>query len=1717
MQSAQALDPSIVNLARAIRDVESGGQPDPFRAKGDSGEHGAYQFMPATWGKVAPQYGVNTALEMASPEEQNKVAYHYIESLKKQGYNAGQIASIWNSGRADPSGRVGTNSAGVNYNTPQYVENVYNKYTYYKNSGAPMDVDGRPAQKVNELPQYHAMFPNQKDDSVPTSVAKAVGNVVPSAVGLVKDIASLVFHPIQTIQNISGIAVGGLESLDDELQTENTEKFDLFVQAMKDRYGSMEALENTAVNDPFGMGADILGLLYGGAGLAGKAGTVTKGVDLVGGAAMSPVRAAGRGVAAPFGRSVDVATETAAGRLGMEAAELPASARSTSRVVPLAEALAGKTFGGSEIAARQSAAATRLKEIADEVVTAANGAEDLVVAGERLAKGIEAYGKKFKDEMNKLYGDFEAKRGDTLAQTGNAVRILEDILSRKEAIGDVEGARFFKSKFDVLTGVKKKGQKRREAPTYTTLKEMRTDLGERVKGFGDMFVTANKAQLKQLYGALSSDMRATIKSTRNSKKLLEELDAVNAAYKAGRAQLDSSFIDQILRFGKSKQFDKILPALLRPSTSINDIKTIMAITGEAGTAEIRGALLRSVFDKAAGAEGFKPATIIKELEKNGAKWKQILAPEQYQALEDLGQVSAALGRSKKISEGSQTAYTVAQLGQFGMMGWSFIDLLSGNLAGFAQKWALLGMGYGAAKVIASPFGQRLLTTGILKRAQVQAAVAQQGLTPPTDGGMLAGYGNDGNLVDDVARGASRVSDGRPKTGEGGGGSGASEALKASLSPIIERAKARSGLDFNIEDIQMTGSRSAGKGTKKSDMDVVVQISGSADEAAVLAALRRGRTKVDGAKVDYTVTKEPIGDFRKKTEDPEKYEAPLTSEFVPDTKAGRLEASFKKYLENIGMGLSMKDVGAGGQRFDIGLTSVKGKTAGAMDDLVTEADELYAAGKYDEAAKKYNDALAGGIETLTKAFEGTGIKVKPRGVGFGVYGGLEPNYDLAAIVPKGKEDLFHYILADIADRDFHQHSMLTYRQAPADSLYGVVDEARGISIEPQLRFNLEKELSAKDVGELQKIAEESGLAGLSLREGGKTIDIINITKYSDDYEGFKKGLAKFESNLAGRGISGIPEYRKAEVRFIGNDPQSSHGFASYKSVRDQFRAQNPDFFNSDEGVTSRIIERIKNRQSVSPLEVEQLTKMQDITPMERGVVLSALDDLKGVKKIPTKDLVARIEGKSLPVSMYETDSYANYGIDNVGLDYMPSKGEAPKTLVFETPIVHGNSGHFSNPKHFGHTRVLITDEGGKKVGYIVEMQSDVAQKTDLGAKMVDDAQVRRDSRAEYEKANTEEIDRLNAEETRLEEEIRKVRSRQQVDSKYVADEEALMEQRSAVRERMSQMNDEVGKAGDEAVAKAIQGLDLPQKQLITLLKDRNKYQDVMLRGTLQYFEKNGVQEVRVATPSSAAKIEGFVGGGEGTAPYTRWNGDPYAQDDVVRVGDELDYAGERWIALNDNDSFDAAPADAVRQFRWDEYVEDDIQNAWDDAKYELDKYLNKKGELTPEKAAEAEEKGLDFHLERAIGDLEEGNKTVSDIEERFKARYEADTDFESRLNEIYGEGKVFINQRRIASKVYRNEEVYVVEHDANTELFEQPDRYDAFDGGNITAIDEDPKLTPQHFSDTQRTVLENYSDLRSGALKRLEKTENVQVDYFQGDGGTWYTFPMTRVKRYLFGA
>ena len=197
------LDASVVNLAKAIRTVESGGNYD---ARGANGEHGAYQWMPGNYEAGAKKYGIDT--KDKSPINQDKVAYNTLKEWKDQGLTPAQIAAKWNSGGTEWEGKVGTNKQGVKYDVPAYVGKVVDAFRAVKAGqepiGAAKPQPGGPDEPQAAPEGYKPWFGAKEGDSGLVAGAKALGNLVPSAFNFGKNVVSAL-NPLKTIENLAAI------------------------------------------------------------------------------------------------------------------------------------------------------------------------------------------------------------------------------------------------------------------------------------------------------------------------------------------------------------------------------------------------------------------------------------------------------------------------------------------------------------------------------------------------------------------------------------------------------------------------------------------------------------------------------------------------------------------------------------------------------------------------------------------------------------------------------------------------------------------------------------------------------------------------------------------------------------------------------------------------------------------------------------------------------------------------------------------------------------------------------------------------------------------------------------------------------------------------------------------------------------------------------------------------------------------------------------------------------------------------------------------------------------------------------------------------------------------------------------------------------------------------------------------------------------------------
>jgi hypothetical protein len=156
----------------------------------------------------------------------------------------------------------------------------------------------KPAIVKNPANQNNSTFTFTGKESPIEAGFKAAGNLPSSFYNLGKGIVKAAVNPIDTITGVANVAAGGIRAgakaigitptntLD---QQKADEAFGAFAKVLKGRYGSLDALQKTAVEDPAGFATDILSVIGGGASLLGKGATVSNAISKVSKVATTPV------------------------------------------------------------------------------------------------------------------------------------------------------------------------------------------------------------------------------------------------------------------------------------------------------------------------------------------------------------------------------------------------------------------------------------------------------------------------------------------------------------------------------------------------------------------------------------------------------------------------------------------------------------------------------------------------------------------------------------------------------------------------------------------------------------------------------------------------------------------------------------------------------------------------------------------------------------------------------------------------------------------------------------------------------------------------------------------------------------------------------------------------------------------------------------------------------------------------------------------------------------------------------------------------------------------------------------------------------------------------------------------------------------------------------------------------------------------------------------
>jgi hypothetical protein len=432
----------------------------------------------------------------------------------------------------------------------------------------------------------------------------------------------------------------------------------------------------------------------------------------------------GRGAIDPAVAEAAERTAGWAAREGQAAVELPASALSTAKVVPVAETIAGTGPFGSKVGKRYRSALLRLTALADHTVARASKATDDSSRGLAMAKGLEAYKKAFREESERMYEDVAADLPTVTVAFPQTAELLQGFVARKSSAGKAVAASaledfpFYKDTLAKYVG--KKGQLR--SKSLVDVKNALQELDQAIDwSFADPKLQRNEAMLRELRRTLKGEYLGHLdQMAPDAAALLRKADK---AYAENIAKIDSVFGENINRLHSQGRYDLIGAKIANRSMSADDIPRIVEVVGPEGADAMRAGVIANILDKATlrGSTPSERSLTPKALSvaMNGfglEKLKALLTADQYQRLSDIATMSFALEKGTRVMGGTMTLPMTRLTGEMAAV--AAAPTKPRVLAG------VLGLGL-FESFVGSKAGQKWLTTGWPRASRAVTAVGRQ--------------------------------------------------------------------------------------------------------------------------------------------------------------------------------------------------------------------------------------------------------------------------------------------------------------------------------------------------------------------------------------------------------------------------------------------------------------------------------------------------------------------------------------------------------------------------------------------------------------------------------------------------------------------------------------------------------------------------------------------------------------------------------------------------------------------------------------------------------------------------------------------------------------------------------------------------------------------------------------------------------------------------------
>jgi hypothetical protein len=271
--------------------------------------------------------------------------------------------------------------------------------------------------------------------------------------------------------------------------------------------------------------------------------------------------------------------------------------------------------------------------------------------------------------------------------------VVDDIMSergRAALKGEGRAASFVRDAID-----------RPEGLSYTGVKRLRTELGEMIDGSSPLPEGVSNGEIKRIYGALTDDMRATVRAS-GGKEAVARFDQANrfAAKIAGERKELARILGNK---GTSDEavFENIvaLASNTNKSGNIGRLQLARKAVGNETWGEIASAAVARMGRQGADSE-FSPARFLTAYGKMSPEGRVALFGRTTKdALDDIARVSTRFKQLEQFSNPSGTAQNVMQLGVAGAAGGSLATFNPLPVLGMVTAGAGVNIG---ARIMSRP-------------------------------------------------------------------------------------------------------------------------------------------------------------------------------------------------------------------------------------------------------------------------------------------------------------------------------------------------------------------------------------------------------------------------------------------------------------------------------------------------------------------------------------------------------------------------------------------------------------------------------------------------------------------------------------------------------------------------------------------------------------------------------------------------------------------------------------------------------------------------------------------------------------------------------------------------------------------------------------------------------------------------------------------------------